>query len=834
MGRTIGLQVGWWVAAAAALFLVPAGGRAAEAPGAPGVSSAWTTGAKQGVGTSATSPSKLWYTLSQGILNEIYYPRADTPDVQDLQYIVTDGTSFVDLERDATTHEVQLVDPQALIYRQINTAKSGRYRITKTYVTDPTRSTLLIETRFEPLSGGPYRLYVLYNPSLDNSGMGDTGAVSGTALVSNDQGVASALAASSGFVEMTNGYSGTPSDGLVDLAAHKTLTALFDAASAPGNLVQTVRITATGDTSFTLALGFGGTRAEAAANANASLSTGFTAVMQDYAQGWHSWLATLAPPPNSVTATGLRTQYNVALMVLKAHEDKSFGGANVASLTIPWGQAVNADTCCPHGFGYHSVWSRDLYQVATALLAAGDPAAANRSLDYLFNVQQRSDGSFPQNSRIDGSPTDFTNLQLDEVAFPIILAWQLGRTDATTWEHIRRSADFIVNHAERSGGPKTPQERWEESSGFSPSTLAAEIAALVTAADLAKANGDHNRERGYLAIADDWQRQVGRWTFTTTGPHGDGRYYERIDQGGDPNDADQIKIANQAAQFEERVIVDAGFLELVRLGVKPAQDLSITGSVPEVDATIRVERPGRGPLFYRYNHDGYGEKADGRPFDAQGGIGRLWPLLTGERGEYELARGGDARNHLLAMADTANDGLMLPEQVWDRDAAFGFTFGESTDSATPLAWSMGQFVRLALSIDAGRPIETPAVVAQRYAATTGTAEFVVEVPTDTDATGKPVVLTGELNRLDPSLPVWDPGAVTMTKIDATHWRATVNSPVGAAVRYKYTLGDWAFVEKTGACAERADRTVVVSFGPGATHPIRDRVEGWRNVAPCRD
>jgi glucoamylase len=251
-----------------------------------------------------------------------------------------------------------------------------------------------------------------------------------------------------------------------------------------------------------------------------------------------------------------------------------------------------------------------------------------------------------------------------------------------------------------------------------------------------------------------------------------------------------------------------------------------------VDEVIRVKRPGSDPLFYRYNHDGYGEKDDGRPFDSGGGTGRLWPLLTGERGEYELARGGDASGHLMAMARAANDGLMIPEQVWDRNDVFGFTFGKGTDSATPLAWSMAQFVRLALSIDAGRPVETPTVVAQRYGATSGTAEFVVEVPTDTDATGKQVVVAGELNRLDPSLPEWDPGAVKMTKIDATHWRATVNAPAGAAIRYKYTLGEWASVEKSGACADRNDRAVVVSFGPGNTHPIQDRVEHWRSVAPC--
>jgi glucoamylase len=820
-----------FVAVAVALLMTPVRGFAADAQDAPGNSSAWTTGAKQGVGTSATNQSKLWYTIGQGILHEVYFPLADTPNVQDLQFVVTDGAGFTDLERDATTHAVQLVDPQALVYRQINTAWSGRYRITKTYVTDPARPTLLIETRFEALTGGPYNLYVLYNPSLDNSGMGDTGGISGDALVASDEGVASALITSPGFVELSNGYSGKESDGLSDLMANRKLTARFDRAPAPGNIAQTGRVAVGSDTTFTLALGFGGNRTEAEANARASLGAGFGAVRGDYAKGWHDWLATLDPPPASVTSTGLRTQYDVALMVLKAHEDKTFSGANVASLTIPWGQIVGADTCCPQGFGYHSVWPRDLYHVATALLAAGDRAAAERSLDYTFKVQQKPDGSMPQNSKIDGSPTNFHDLQMDQVAFPIILAWQLGRTDSVTWHHVRLAADFIISHAAANGGPRTPQERWEEESGFSPSTIAAEIAGLVTAADIAQINGDPARERNYLAAADEWQRQIGSWTFTTTGPHGDKRYYERIDQGGDPNDQDKISINNGGGEHEERAIVDAGFLDLVRLGVKPPQDLSIADGLQEVDQVIRVERAGKGPLFYRYNNDGYGEKGDGSPFKDDG-IGRLWPLLTGERGEYELARGGSATAHLQAMALTANEGLMLPEQVWDRDDTHGFTFGEGTDSATPLAWSMAQFVRLALSIDAGKPVETPSIVAQRYGVTSGVVEFEVEVPADVDLTGKTVVLAGELNRMDSSLPEWNPAAVKLTKINATRWRATVNAPAGAAVRYKYTLGDWSSVEGTGSCADRNDRTVVASFGPGSMHRVQDRVDLWRNMGSC--
>lgn len=681
------------------------------APGAPGGGSAWTTGAKQGVGTSTSLASKVWFTLGQGITHEVYYPQLDVPNVQDLQLIVTDGSSVFHPERDATKQEVKLLDPRALTYQQVNTETSGRYRITKTYVTDPDRPTLLIQVRFEALEGGPYQVYVLYNPSLGNSGKGDTAATERGMLVASDEDrkVASALASSAGFVQLTNGYSGTSSDGWRRLEADKRLTDVFDAASTPGNVVQTGQLAVGADTTVTLALAFGSYRSEAAYNAARSLQIGFDANQANYAQGWHAYLDSLDPAPASVARLGLQTQYQVALMILKAHEDKTFRGAGVASMSIPWGQAKNADDCCEHG--YHVVWPRDLYQVATALAAAGDVDAANRTLDYLFTVQQRrEDGSFPQNTWLDGTDV-FKSQQLDEVAFPIILAWQLGRNDPSMWKRVRLSADYLV-----ANGPTTLQERWEEEGGFSPSTIAAEIAALICAADIAERNGDSAAAERYREKADEWERNVERWTFTTSGNLGNKQYYERIDGDGNPNNCKDLDINNHGGTHRECDVIDAGFLELVRLGVKSPDDPKIAESLPEL-GDIMVPTP-NGAMFRRYNHDGYGEKGDGSPrTEGPGGTGRLWPLLTGELGEYELANGRPADDHLRTMAAAANEGYMIPEQVWDRDEPTNFKFikGEGTGSATPLAWSMAQFVRLAVSIDKGRPVETPAIVIDHFA-----------------------------------------------------------------------------------------------------------------------
>jgi glucan 1,4-alpha-glucosidase len=687
---------------------------APSAPGAPGDDATWTTGAKQGIGTSTSTESKVWYTLSEGTLAEVYYPRVDVADTRGLELVVTDNETFADLESSGTNHSTRLVDRRALVYEQVNTDKDGRYEITKTYFTDPARSTVLVDVTLRSLDGGRYTVYVHYDPSLANSGMHDSGRTQDGALVAEDTSgnvpVASALIANRSFSATTTGFAGV-SDGWTDLADDFDLDETH-AAADDGNIVQTGRLKLQGtrrSLTGTIALGFGASVDEAVDAARGSLRGGVLAERTAYVTGWHRYLDGLDRLPRSVRGDrALATQYRVAAMTLKAHEDKTYRGANIASLTVPWGEAQNANE---EGVGgYHLVWARDLYQVATAQLAAGDEEAAGRSLDYLFDVQQRPDGSFPQNTLLDGTPY-WGGLQLDEVALPIVLAWQLDRTDPETWtDHVRPAADFIVAR-----GPSSPQERWEEEGGFSPSTIAAEIAGLVAAADIARVNGDEGAVAVYTGVADDWQRRVESWTFTTTGPLGDGRYFERIDGTGDPDDGAVLSINNGGGDWGEREIVDAGFLELVRLGVRPPDDPAVAESLAEVDATLRVTTP-NGPMWYRYNHDGYGEKDDGAPYDGTG-VGRLWPLLTGERGEYELANGRSATTHLRTMAGAANEGWLIPEQVWDRpdETEEGLAFGEGTGSATPLAWSMAQYLRLALSIDAGRPVETPDVVADRYA-----------------------------------------------------------------------------------------------------------------------
>lgn len=668
------------------------------APGAPGARPAWTNGNKQGVGTSNTLESKVWFTLGEGVLQETYYPTVDKANTRSLEFIVTDNRSFAELESRDTTHEIEVVTSDSLAFRQINTSKSGRYRLTKTYITDPVRDTVLINVDFVPLKGEGLRLYLLYDPAINNSGFHDTGYSENGALIAADARVASALVSSTGFTRASSGYMGA-SDGWVDLKDDFKLDQAYRRA-VDGNVVQTAELPAAAR-SFTLALGFGTEGAAALAAAQMSLKQGFARTMDHYNTGWRNYLATL-----KTVEAKYRDQYLMAAMMLKAHEDKTYRGAGVASLTVPWGDAADASE--PNVGGYHNVWSRDLYQVATAFYAMGDKEAADRALDYLFKVQQKPDGSFPQNSWLDGRPF-WNSVQMDEVAYPLILAHELGRTDAETFEkHIKRAANYLVKH-----GPATPQERWEEESGYSPSTIAAEIAGLICAAEIASKNRDEASSVLWRAAADDWARKVESWTVTTGGPHG-GRYFLRVSQTGEPDSGQPLEINNGGGSFDEREIVDAGFLELVRLGIRPADDPLIKRSLEVVDQKIKVETP-NGAAWYRYNHDGYGEKPDGRGYDGTG-KGRLWVLLTGERGEYALQSGLDARPYLDAMLRMATKARMLPEQVWDRAESPlpHLKFGQGTGSATPLAWTNAQFIRLALAIQEGRPQAVPAPVAARY------------------------------------------------------------------------------------------------------------------------
>src|SRR5690349_19473861 len=547
----------------------------------------WRTAAKDGFGTSNTLASKVWFTLADGVMTEVFYPTLDMPNVQTLQFQVVMGTK-IENEIDDTVHRLELPNPASLTFRQVNRAKSGAYTITKTYITDPQRNTVLIDVDFDTQTDA--KLYVYFDPSLNNSGLHDRGWTELSALMAVDGEIASALVPSCGFI-----YESVP----------RAVT-IEDQNPNPtnGNVIQRGALQ---KKQCTLALAFGNTPTHALRTARASLARGFEAARTEYEDGWRSYVSQLPRVAKH------QQQFNMAAMVLKGLEDKTYRGAVIASPSTPWGGG-------PDATGYHAVWSRDLYHVATAFDAMGDRSTANRLLDYLFRVQQKPDGSFPQNSFVDGRPIG-SGLQMDQVALPLVLAYQLGRNDRKTWlEHIKPAADFIVRN-----GPRTDQDRWEERPGYSPATIAAQIAGLVCAAEIAKANRDDASAKTYLNTADNWTQNVEKWTVTK--PDGAGGYYLRITANDNPNDGAKMEINSSSFVVDERKILDAGFLELVRLGIKPPRDPLIAESLKLIDQLIKVKTP-VGDAWYRYNHDAYGETANGGKYDGRNGVGRLWTFLT--------------------------------------------------------------------------------------------------------------------------------------------------------------------------------------------------------------
>jgi glucoamylase len=702
------------------------------APGAPGAVHTWAPADKHGFGTSHQLASKAYFTLRAASLTEVYFPDLSTPSFRGLQFAVTDGETFLDRETvDDDPRHIEAVTPGvtasveavagSLAYRQVT--ETTRWRLTKTWITDPQRPTVLGQIRFESLTGEPLQLYALADPALGNDGDDDRGTSGANQLVAFDDAGATVIATESGLEATSSGYRGSESDPWEDLEADRSLSE-YDATEA-GNVVQGARVPITGqpgNQSTTLAIGFGQNAGGAAAAAEGSLLAGFAAAETSFTAGWAQYLSSLKDPPASVAGDpGLRRLYEQSLLVLAASEDKTYRGASIAAPNMAWiWGTLKLEEARPGGRlsgPYHLVWPRDLYHVATAQKAAGDDAAAGRLLDYLWSVQ-KPDGSFWQNTRVDGTPK-WTTEQLDQTALPVVLAWWLGRTGAADWAHVEQAADYIA-----ANGPTSDNERWENQGGFSPNTIATEIAGLVCAADIARANGAPRKARGYEKLADSWQELVENWTATHNGPYSPKPYYLRVTKDGKPNQGTTYNLGdNFDRPVDQREIVDNSFLGLVLFGVKPWDDQFVRNSLQVGDSTsaypLAVSTPS-GTVWHRFTFDGYGEQPDGGDWDlffdnpARQTRGRLWPLLSGERGEYELAAGNNAGPFLQTIANTANDGLMLPEQVWDDQPPPGEIPGRGTRSATPLAWTHGQFVRLAWSIDASKPIERPAIVACRY------------------------------------------------------------------------------------------------------------------------
>jgi glucoamylase len=696
------------------------------APGWPGIPPRWTSSAKSGLGTALNPSSQVWFTLSHGIFNEIYYPRVDQACTRDMGLIVTDGKEFFSEEKRDAHSVIANLAKGVPAYRVVNTCKQGHYRIEKEILTDPRRDTVLQQTRFVPLHGEltDYHLFVLLAPHLGNRGYGNTawaGDYKGVPMLfAEREANALALACSAPWVKRSAGFVGV-SDGWQDLILHKQMEWSY-ARAENGNVALTgeVDLKASGGV-FLIVLGFGRNSAEAGHHALASLLDGFEEARVRYVREWQAFQDTCSP-----VATERKDQQNLYQMstaVIRIHESKGFQGGLIASLSIPWGSTKGDDDLG----GYHLVWPRDLVEGAGGLLAAGANRDVHRILHYL-QVTQEADGHWPQNMWLDGFPY-WGNLQMDETAFPILLVDLARREEALEaddlarlWPMVRRAACFLARN-----GPVTPQDRWEEDPGYSPFTLAVEIAALLAAAELADLNGEAVAAAYLRDKADTWNANIERWTYVTdtdlAQQEGVEGYYVRI---APPEECEASSPLHGFVPIKNRPpgegmetaahIISPDALALVRFGLRAPDDQRIVNTVKVIDALLKVETP-YGPAWHRYNGDGYGEHSDGKAFDGRG-VGRPWPLLTGERAHYELAAGRRelAEKLLKTLGSFANGGGLIPEQIWDAPdlPERELFFGRPSGAAMPLVWAHAEYVKLCRSIHEGRVFDMPPQTVERY------------------------------------------------------------------------------------------------------------------------
>jgi glucoamylase len=772
-----GLAMAGSGATAAAATGATAGAAVTTAPGGPGAMSYFDLARKDCVGTAAGTGSKVWYTVAGGVLSDVYEPTIDNTNVSTLQYVVTDGATFTDLQTRDMTYTVA-ADPTGMACTVTATDAKHGFQLVTTYITDPASDTVLMHTRLQDAPGSStnlagLHLYARLDAHVNGNGGGgsdNAGANSGvvaasggtsvpvifaantvTNAVNRDYAVPTymALAGTSAHAASV-GYAGAASDGLTQLDAAHALTPYT---SAPdGHIVATEDVTPGPGHEVTLALGFGRTQAQSAAVAQGSLRAPFALAEAGYLGGWARYDAGLRRPPVRLPgqtlsqAASVVRHYYLSANVLKASEDKTYPGAIVASLASPWGQSVPAGVTSggePAYFGsYREVFARDLYEAFTGLLADGDLATARAAALFLFDRQQLPSGALPRNSLLNGAAApDTGGLQLDETSYPILMAYLagLGGDNALWQNHIRPAADFLV-----ANGPSDGVERWEEQTGYSPSTIAAEIAGLTAASAIAAQHGDRARAHLYQATADDFQRNIKSWTVTTTGPDGP-RYFIRLSKTGDPNAAISYSLGNGGPTLDQRSVIDGGFQDLVRLGELPVGDPDVQASLAVLDKQISVSTPS-GTGYYRYGNsaalgsaDGYGDcyqpsqtscTTPGAPWPpTDAGTGHLWPVLSGERAESDVAEGATsgAESLLQSMIRFSSGVGLVPEQAWEdpglaaspygsdpATASIGFTDGGAAGSASPLTWAQAQELRLILSLGTGKDVDTPAITTDRY------------------------------------------------------------------------------------------------------------------------
>ena len=677
------------------------------APGAPGLAPTWSSSDKDFV-TTALGASRLWVTVGHGVLNEVYWPSTGEPRLRDVSFYLVGASGWVDLKRERRYDLSRPGDAIPLLtVKHAGDGPDGAYGLELEILPDRDRDCVLVRYEIE----GAYRLVVIAAPHLDGDGTCARAWCSPDddrdLFAEGRSGFASlCMASRDGFARASIGFVGT-SDGWQNLNENGRLTFDHDVAE-DGNVALTAELEGP---EGVIALAISEEVIGARTLARSALAEGFDRLREQFLESWQLWARRFDPIDGKKSGDDrYRAAATLAATVLKVHEDTSYPGALVASLSVPWGSSTN------NLGGYHLVWPRDTVLTAFAFIAVDLVAEAESILSHLVASQQ-PDGHWHQNYYPDGRPY-WTGIQLDEAALPILLAAKL-RELGLPEPHglprmVRRAAAFIART-----GPSTPQDRWEENPGINPFTLGCCIAALVAAAPWLRE--DERAEA--LDVADDWNGRLEEWCAVSdsrwTRELGVPAHYVRLrpptnSLGG----SDTVLLRNRSGEtIPTSDLVAFEFSYLVRLGLRAPDDPLIAQTIEVVEHVLSCDTPS-GRVYRRYNEDGYGETADGGPF-RDAGIGRLWPFLVAERGQLALGRGEDVMPYLDTMLACASAGGLLPEQVWDTDAIPERNLfpGRPSGSAMPLLWSHAEYLKLWAARRAGTPIERLGAVAARYGGT---------------------------------------------------------------------------------------------------------------------
>jgi glucoamylase len=661
---------------------------AQEAFGAPGYPNSYNNAKKVHVATSAPqSKSKVWLTLTDGILTEVYQPSITQMQLKDSQILIVDEEKKLFWqEKTDLFHSVEVLKPW--LVKLINRHPQGLFTIEHIFTIDDNDDTIIDEIKINSRQKN-LKFYLLTNPQLSGYSLDDSAILEADRVSFKDAKNSLTVTTTPNFEEGGVGFVGV-SDGFQDLSQDKEFNFKFKSA-IHGNVVSTLKLNLDSDGKVEINYKFNNARIPNHDSKNR------------YSISWNQYISKLTKQSSD------QDLYARSLFTLKVHEDKNYPGAFVASLSIPWGDRQVESSPENLNGGYRLVWPRDLYHIASALLLAGDRDSAVDSLRFLKKIQYRSGtwdyqgqkvakfGAFPQNVWTNGQ-VYWDQLQLDQVGYPVLLfaqVWKLS-TAAQRAALLTEFSEMLTNALNfiQLNGPWSAQERWEENFGLSPSTTAIAIAALKTS----KTFFSPEKSESYLKKAQDWLNQFDKWMLVTNSPYFSGQYYLRVsacDQHQstwNPNEPKTCYIANNGGAKDQREILDQGFLHLSLLGLKDPRDAAIGNSLQLVNRWLSVKTP-NGVGWYRYSHDNYG---------GYEGAGRLWPLLSAEHAKHYLelyqvgaasksAVEAEVKKILYSLEMFANEGMMIPEQVFE-------STGEGSGAATPLAWAHAEYIKLHLSL----------------------------------------------------------------------------------------------------------------------------------------